>query len=222
MVEHLGTKPRLLIFDWDGTLMDSERQIVLCMQRAAASLELVVPTDSAVRAIIGLGLPEAILALFPQHEKPLRDAIKNAYAAQFVAEAAGRSELFSGARELLLQLRQQGYLLAVATGKSRAGLNRVLAQVGWQRFFDATRCADETVSKPHPAMLHAILAELAVPAADAIMIGDTSFDVEMAARAPMRSIGVDYGAHERAALLPHRPVAIASSIVGLAECLASF
>lgn len=212
---------RLFVFDWDGTLMDSERQIVHCMQQAAADLKLVVPPAEEVRAIIGLGLPEALLRLFPFYDRPLRERIRQAYARHFVAEAGGRSELFPGARELLESLREQGHLLAVATGKSRLGLDRVLEQTGLLDFFDATRCADETASKPDPRMLHEILVSLSVFPREAAMIGDTTFDLEMAARAAVRSVGIGHGVHAVAELEKHRPVAIVPDMAALAGCLAS-
>lgn len=212
---------RLFVFDWDGTLMDSERQIVHCMRQAAADLKLVVPPAEEVRAIIGLGLPEALLRLFPFYDRPLRERIRQAYARHFVAEAGGRSELFPGARELLESLRDQGHLLAVATGKSRLGLDRVLEQTGLLDFFDATRCADETASKPDPRMLHEILVSLSVFPREAVMIGDTTFDLEMAARAAVPSVGVAHGVHAVAELEKHRPVAVVPDMAALASCLAS-
>lgn len=214
-------KPRLFVFDWDGTLMDSERQIVQCMQMAAHDLGLVVPGSSEVRVIIGLGLPEAILKLFPLHDRETRDRIRQAYARHFVAEAGGRSELFPGALDLLHDLRARGYLLAIATGKSRLGLDRVLNQVGLIDFFDTTRCADETASKPDPLMLKEILVSLSAFPAESVMIGDTSFDLEMAARASMPSIGVAHGVHDTTVLLRHKPLTIVPDLPGLAQYLAS-
>lgn len=213
--------PRLVIFDWDGTLMDSERQIVHCMRLAAAELDVVVPAHEAVRRIIGLGLPEAIEALFPGLPGELREAIRQAYARHFVAGAGGESGLFPHARELLDGLRTRGHLLAVATGKSRLGLDRVLLQAGLQRFFDASRCADETASKPDSRMLLELLAQLEVPPDEALMVGDTTFDLEMAARAGVRSIGVSHGAHDEDALAAHAPIVIVPDLVTLAPCLAS-
>ncbi|HEX6591515.1 MAG TPA: HAD-IA family hydrolase [Moraxellaceae bacterium] len=214
-------KPRLFIFDWDGTLMDSERQIVICMQEAARDLKLVVPRNDEVRVIIGLGLPEAILRLFPDHDRNTRELIRRAYAKHFVAEAGGRSELFPGAQELLDELRSQGHLLAIATGKSRLGLDRVLGQTGLINFFDTTRCADETASKPDPLMLRQILTALTVFPGEAVMIGDTSFDLEMASRAGVRSVGIAHGVHAVDELEKHRPVAIVPDLHALARCLAS-
>jgi phosphoglycolate phosphatase len=212
---------RLFVFDWDGTLMDSERQIVDCMQLAAADLGLVVPSDEDVRAIIGLGLPEALERLFPLYDQPLRECIRETYARHFVAEAGRRSELFPGARELLEELRAQGHLLAVATGKSRRGLDRVLEQTSLMELFDATRCADETASKPDPLMLREILESLSVLPREAIMIGDTTFDLEMAARLGMPSVGIAHGVHAVTELEKHCPIAIVPDMAGLATCLAS-
>lgn len=216
-----GPRPRLFIFDWDGTLMDSERQIVHCMQLAAAEVGVVIPEDDEVSAIIGLGLPEAILKLFPAYNRDARESIRQAYAHHFVAEAGGRSELFPGARELLDDLRAQGHLLAIATGKSRLGLDRVLDQVGLINFFDTTRCADETASKPDPLMLTEILVSLSVFAGEAVMIGDTSFDLEMAQRINMRSVGLAHGVHDSAVLERYKPLAIVPDLHALARCLAS-
>lgn len=201
--------------------MDSERQIVHCMQAAALDLELVIPSYEAVRGIIGLGLPEAILTLFPGDDAITREHIRQGYARHFVVKTGGSCELFAGAMDLLLELRAAGYLLAVATGKSRQGLDRVLDEIGLTNFFDITRCADETVSKPDPLMLNEILAALSVFPAEAVMIGDTTFDLEMAERAGMRRIAVAHGAHEVAVLRDYRPVAIVEDIFALADCLAS-
>lgn len=212
--------PSLFIFDWDGTLMDSERQIVQCMQAAADDLELVVPEYAAVRGIIGLGLPEAIHQLFLGEDAVQREAIRVAYARHFLGGTGGESELFPHARELLDELRGAGHRLAVATGKSRLGLDRVLASSGLQDRFHVTRCADETASKPDPRMLHEILAETGIPAEAALMIGDTTYDLEMAARAGVPSIGLAHGVHDADQLILHRPVAIVADLPALAALLA--
>ena len=212
---------KLIIFDWDGTLMDSERQIVHCMQMAAHDLELVVPTYEAVRHIIGLGLPEAIERLFPRHDADVREAIRLGYARHFVAGSAGNSDLFPGAIELLGELRARSLVLAVATGKSRVGLNRVLAKTGLTSFFDLTRTADETASKPDPRMLHEILEETRLRPEEAVMIGDTTFDLEMAVRAGVPRIGIAHGVHETKALRAHAPLAIVDDLFALAVHLRS-
>lgn len=201
--------------------MDSERQIVQCMQMAATDLELVVPSYEAVRGIIGLGLPEAIHRIFPEHDAITREQVRQGYSRHFIAKSGGHCELFAGAMDLLHELRASGYLLAVATGKSRQGLDRVLNEIGMINFFDATRCADETASKPDPLMLKEILADLSVFPDQAVMIGDTTFDLEMAERAYMRGIGVAHGVHEVSDLQVHQPIAIVADIFALADCLAS-
>lgn len=210
----------LFIFDWDGTLMDSERQIVQCMQAAADDLGVVVPEYDDVRGIIGLGLPEAIQRLFPHQDAARREAIRQAYARHFLGGTGGGSQLFPHARELLDELRGAGHHLAIATGKSRLGLDRVLGETGLHDVFHVTRCADETASKPDPLMLHEILRELARPPEAALMIGDTTFDLEMAARAGVPSVGLAHGVHEAEALQRHAPLAIVPDLPALAEWLA--
>lgn len=211
---------RLYVFDWDGTLMDSERQIVHCMQAAADDLGLVIPVYGSVRGIIGLGLPEAIHRLFPGEDAQRREAIRQAYARHFLGGTGGGSELFPHARELLEELRGAGHVLAIATGKSRLGLDRVLDLTGLTDTFHLTRCADETASKPDPRMLREILEEASLPAAAALMIGDTTFDLEMAARAGMPSVGLAHGVHEEGALRQHGPEAILPDLRALAEWIA--
>lgn len=212
--------PSLFIFDWDGTLMDSERQIVHCMQAAAEDLAVVVPEYQAVRDIIGLGLPEAIQRLFPEQDAARREAIRQAYARHFLGGSGGSSDLFPHARELLDELRGAGHLLAIATGKSRLGLDRVLGGTGLEGVFHVTRCADETASKPDPLMLYEILAATGRPVEQALMIGDTTYDLEMAARAGMRSVGLAHGVHAAEDLEAHGPVAIVADLPALARLLA--
>lgn len=203
---------KVVIFDWDGTLMDSAAHIVDSMQRAADDLRLEVPTDAAVRHIIGLALPEAILQLFPDHDADIREQIRLGYAEHFVAGSEQKSSLFAGAIELLDALQAAGSLVAVATGKSRAGLNRVLAQTGLAERFVITRCADETASKPNPLMLAQILAHTQISAQEAVMVGDTSYDLAMAAQLNMPRIGVSYGVHDVGLLHPHQPLAIVDEL----------
>ncbi|WP_304638416.1 HAD-IA family hydrolase [Pseudomonas sp.] len=194
----------LLIFDWDGTLSDSVGRIVQTMQYAADAVGLAVPGEQAVRDIIGLGLPEAIAALFPELEDPaVAEALVRAYAAQYIALEETPCSLFPGVLEALDSLRSAGFLLAVATGKSRRGLDRVLRQHGLLTYFDATRCADETASKPDPLMLWQILAELSVDPNQAVMLGDSQHDLLMAANAGLRGFGVAFGAQSAEHLLRH-------------------
>jgi phosphoglycolate phosphatase len=211
----------LVIFDWDGTLMDSLAQIVRSVKLAALDLGVPEPSDAAARDIIGLGLPEAMQVLFPQVPEVEREALRHRYAHHFVAGVGGHSQPYAGAEALLRQLSGAGRQLAVATGKSRAGLNRVLAHTGWSSYFSATRCADETASKPNPLMLKELLLELRVPLERAVMIGDTHYDLEMAQRLGMASIGVSYGVHSAERLAEHAPIAICQDMSELASMLAA-
>ena len=199
---------RLVIFDWDGTLMDSTGRIVDCLGRAAAEIELPALASTRLRSIIGLGLPEAIRALYPEIDAARLQAMRERYAAHYVAAEQQPSALFPGALDVLDQLRADGTLLAVATGKSRRGLDRVWSNTGFGEFFVASRCADESRSKPHPAMVYELLDELHADAHEALVVGDTSFDLEMASRAGVDRVGVSWGAHDGASLQKYQPLAV--------------
>jgi phosphoglycolate phosphatase len=196
----------LLIFDWDGTLMDSEAHIVACVEAAARDLDLPIPSQDAIKDIIGLGLLEAVNILFPDHKEGLHLEIASRYRVHFFKDNGSPSQLFDGAREVLADLLQEGYLLAVATGKGRKGLDHALESTGLTDFFHFTRCADETFSKPHPEMLNQILEQIGVEPRQALMIGDTEYDLEMAVNAGMPSLGVTYGTHSLERLLKHNPL----------------
>lgn len=203
----------LLVFDWDGTLMDSQQQIVQCIQAAAADLGLSVPSHAAASNIIGLGLTEAIEQLFPGQGAALRQDMVQAYRRHFLDAGIGsQSRLFEGAEAVLNELGKADYLLAVATGKSRSGLIRVFEHTGLGDLFDYTRCADETFSKPHPAMLEEIMERLGVLPEATLMIGDTEYDLQMAANAGVAAVGVSYGAHEPERLLRHGPLVVLNHI----------
>ncbi|WP_432695102.1 HAD family hydrolase [Marinobacterium sp. YM272] len=197
---------KLLIFDWDGTLIDSQARIIASMQAAAVELGHDPLCPEAVRNIIGLGLPEAIRELIPHIESDALDQMRERYAHHFLVENQTPTELYPGVERTLHSLKQQGYRLAVATGKSRRGLDRALTDTGLGKLFEITRCADETRSKPDPLMLHQILAEMAVPADEAVMIGDTEYDLEMGTRAGVPTVAVSYGAHHLDRLRGHRPL----------------
>lgn len=197
---------RLFVFDWDGTLCDSTDHIVHTMQRAIAAQRLPSLTDAAVRNIIGLGLPEALRTLYPDQPAERLEALRQSYARLYVeADHRQVSALFPGAQETLAALRERGHRLAIATGKSRRGLDRVLGQLGLADAFDATRCADETRSKPHPLMLEELLDELGFSPADAAMVGDTEYDLAMAAAMGVAAVAVTWGAHDAERLRRHRP-----------------
>ena len=199
------TEYKLLIFDWDGTLADSIGRIVTAMQVAAQRSGRPERDAPAVKGIIGLGLPEAILTLYPDMTAEQVIAFRQHYADVYIAMDAEPSPLFAGVKESLEAFREQGYRLAVATGKARRGLDRVLGAHGWEDFFDITRAADETASKPDPLMLNQILAHCDVRPEHALMVGDATFDLLMARNAGIDSVAVGYGAQSMERLLAFEP-----------------
>lgn len=198
----------LFIFDWDGTLMDSTRRIIDAMQLAIAELGWDARSDAEIREIIGLGLPEAIERLFSSYANEQRQLLQVRYAHHYVAADQEPCEFFPGALAMLEQLKARGHRVAVATGKSRKGMQRVFGQLDLHDFFHASRCADETRSKPHPQMLHELLVELAASSEEAVMIGDTEYDMAMARSAGMARIAVSFGAHAVERLLPYEPALV--------------
>lgn len=195
----------LFIFDWDGTISDSTAKIVRCMQLAAEDAGLEVLPDDEIRNIIGLGLPEAISSLYPRANADEREKLRLGYSAHFLREDTLPSPFFPGVLDTLDSLRRDGFILTVATGKSRRGLDRVLDNLDLKSFFHASRCADETASKPHPQMLNELLLEFSASAQEAVMIGDTEYDMAMAREIDMHRIAVSYGAHHIDRLLPYEP-----------------
>ncbi|KEZ63806.1 HAD family hydrolase [Pseudomonas amygdali pv. tabaci str. ATCC 11528] len=195
----------LLIFDWDGTLADSVGRIVLAMRTAAIETDLEVRDDPAIKGIIGLGLPEAIRTLYPQISDNQVIDFRQRYADSYMAMDNVPSPLFEGVLESMQAFREDGYRLAVATGKARRGLDRVLQANGWGDYFDATRAADETASKPDPLMLNEIMAHCDVAPQRSLMIGDASFDLLMARNAGMDSVAVGYGAQSLESLRQFQP-----------------
>jgi phosphoglycolate phosphatase len=214
-------KFKLLVFDWDGTLMDSEARIVTCVEAAIGDLGLPLPSREAISNIIGLGLREAVHRLFPESDDQLHLQIATRYRVHFFSDATTPSELFQGARETLQALNDLGYLLAVATGKGRQGLDHALDSTGLGSLFMVTRCADETFSKPHPEMLHQILDYTGVTPKEALMIGDTEYDLEMASNAGIPSLGVTYGVHAVERLRKHAPLGCVDAIDQIPGWLAS-
>jgi phosphoglycolate phosphatase len=184
----------LVVFDWDGTLMDSTAMIVSSIQLACADVGVPVPSRERASHVIGLGLHDALARAVPGIRGDQVPQLADRYRHHYL----GRDQqlvLFDGVRELLVALKERGHRLAVATGKSRTGLNRALNVSGLGTFFEATRCADECHSKPNPEMLLELMAELDVEPARTIMIGDTTHDLLMAANAGTHGLGVEYGAH---------------------------
>ena len=212
---------KLVIFDWDGTIIDSAARIVSSMQSAARDLGLPELTDEAVRDIIGLGLPEAIRILVPGINDDTLEKMRQLYSTYYITDDPTPTELFPGVKQSLESLHAKGYRLAVATGKSRRGLDRVFADTGLGWLFETSRCADETTSKPDPHMLREILQETAVQASDAVMIGDTEYDLGMGVNAGMDVIGVSYGVHHQDRLKVFDPVMIAHRFIELEQWLES-
>ena len=206
----------LIVFDWDGTLFDSVGQIVASLQFAAQQFEQPL-TPEAAKSIIGLGLPEVAQVLFPTVPELHTDLLK-CYGDHYVAHSTGDA-WFTGIAEMLYGLKNQGVQLAVATGKSRRGLDRVLAQTNSHDLFEITRAASETKSKPDPLMLAEILAFTGVKAEQAIMVGDTSYDLEMAQNIAMPRVGVSYGVHTPETLAQFNPIAIAADVKSLHQLL---
>jgi phosphoglycolate phosphatase len=205
----------LLIFDWDGTLMDSAARIVGSMQAAFRELGLPPPATAAARDVIGLGLSQAVAQLAPGQGEATRAEIITRYRAHYLELDDTPTPLFAGAAAVIADLQAQGYLLAVATGKSRRGLDQALAQTGLGAHFHATRSADETFSKPHPQMVLELLDELGVPAERALMIGDTEYDLLTARNAKVDALAVCYGVHAPERLLALGPLACLSAIDAL-------
>lgn len=202
----------LLIFDWDGTLMDSAGYIVDAIQRACADLGIPVPDSRACRQIIGLGLKQALQTLLPDLPAGNYPQLVDRYRHYYQGQDA-EIPLFAGVTEGIRELHGAGFTLAVATGKSLRGLERALEHTGLRPYFSATRCADQTHSKPHPAMVEELLDELMVARPRAVVIGDTSHDMQMAESAGVARLGVTYGAHLPADLEPYQPVLLAQSFV---------
>ncbi|MGO1617106.1 MAG: HAD family hydrolase [Oceanisphaera sp.] len=205
-------KYRLIIFDWDGTLMDSVARIVSCMEAAARDCQLTVPTAAAVRDIIGLSLHKAFPILFGALSEQQAQLLLTTYRRHYMELNSTPTPLFAGAGELITSLHQGGYQLAVATGKYRAGLDAVLTSTQLGEYFHALRGADQALSKPNPLMLEQILTELKLTPADAVMVGDSSYDLAMANAIGMDCIGVTYGVHDVARLCQHTPVALIDDI----------
>jgi phosphoglycolate phosphatase len=208
----------LIVFDWDGTLMDSTGTIVRCIQASARDLGLPVPDQRAASYVIGLGLQDAMEAVLPDLDPKYYPRMVERYRYHYLTKDHELT-LFDGVPELLAELVQQGYFLAVATGKSRVGLNRALDAAKLLSTFHATRCADETFSKPHPAMLQELTRELGQDLRRTVMIGDTTHDLLMAQNAGAAGIAVEYGAHPVDQLHACRPVFSAKNVPELHQWL---
>ena len=202
-----ASSKKLIIFDWDGTLSDSVSRIARCIQLSASDHLLPAPSFDQAKDIIGLGLREAILQLFPHATDDLLSAFAATYSAHYRQRDSRPCDFFPQVLDTLTLLHQRNYLLAVATGKSRAGLDRVLTATNLTTMFHGSRCADETASKPQPLMLQELLAQFDLSPDQAVMIGDTEFDMEMAVNAAMPRLAVSYGAHSADRLVKYQPLA---------------
>ena len=214
-------KYELVVFDWDGTLLDSAGAIVRSIQAACRDLGLPVPEDRRARHVIGLGLVDAMRHAVPELPAERYQAMVERYRFHYLS---GDHELtlFDGVPEMLARLKRDGHILAVATGKSRMGLERALDHSGLRPLFQSSRCADECHSKPHPQMLEELMAEFGVAQATTVMIGDTSHDLQMASNAGVDGLAVTYGAHPHDHLLEHKPVVCLHNVSELDRWLKDF
>lgn len=199
---------KLVIFDWDGTVMDSVMKIVDSMQCAADREGLNVPSEQAVKDIIGLSLAPALKQLFGELTQQQVDDMAQFYKEAYLALDKNPSPLFNGIVDVFESLRERNIKIAVATGKSRVGLDRLIEQTGLGHFFCDSMTADEAESKPHPQMIDEIVNRQGVDKSQIVMVGDSLLDLTMASNAGVRSVGVSYGAHDKARLLAAKPLAV--------------
>jgi phosphoglycolate phosphatase len=204
----------LIAFDWDGTLFDSTALIARCIQKSCKDLGVAVPTDEQASYVIGLGLNDAMQHAAPGLPMERYAELARRYRQHYFA-AQHDISLFKGTLEMLHALKERQHLLAVATGKSRRGLDEALASTELRGLFDASRTADETASKPNPLMLQELMAEFGTASVRTLMIGDTTHDLEMARNAGTASVGVSFGAHAHEAFEPYQPLFVAHSTADL-------
>jgi len=205
----------LIIFDWDGTILDSSNKIVTCMQAGAREFGVEERSGEDIRNIIGLELSVAIASLYPALNAREVEELRTAYVRSFILADREPCQMFVGVEEGLRSLKAAGHDLCVATGKSRRGLDRVFAGLEISALFSASRCADETASKPHPLMLEQLCAERGCAPESTLMVGDTEYDLEMASRLAMPSVGVSYGVHSVERLQRWQPVAVIDQFAAL-------
>lgn len=210
----------LLVFDWDGTLMDSAGTIAASLQEACRDLGLAVPAETDARHVIGLGLVDALRRVVPDLAERDQPALLERYRHHYLLREPA-TRLFPGAGDALSDLRERGFRLAIATGKSRRGLDRALAATGLKGLFDATRCADEGQAKPHPGMLYHLMTALEASPGVTLMIGDTTHDLEMARAANVAAVGVTYGAHPAPEILACNPIACIDTLSALHAWIAA-
>lgn len=216
-----GSIYRLIIFDWDGTLSDSAAMIVGAMQAAIEALDLPPRKDDSIRELIGLSLNDGLKILYPEMETLALRALLDSYRGHWLADGQSEAPLFAGAQAALDRLAGNGHRLAVATGKSRRGLDRsLLHHRDLARLMQSTRTADETADKPNPLMLEELLSEFGLRPSEALMIGDTEYDLAMAAAINMPAVAVTCGVHPPARLRAGgRPLALLPDVAALPDWL---
>ncbi len=215
----MSTRYKMIIFDWDGTLMDSLSRIVSCMQAAGNDFGLPALTESEVHEIIGLGLGEAISELYPQLVPDEIQQFRERYAHHYLRQDQAPSQFYDGIVPMLDNLRERPTLLSVATGKSRKGLDRVMNAVSSGHYFHSSRCADETESKPSPRMVLELLELHGIAPEEAVVVGDTEFDMAMAQSAGVDRLGVGWGAHRLHRLEKYQPQGCFETVKDLSDWL---
>jgi len=213
-LNYMAKRYDLIVFDWDGTVMDSTGVIAGSIQAACRDLGLDEPSDMACKHVIGLGLHEALRQAVPGVPESKRGDLVERYRHHYLLQD-GTLSLYEGAAQTITELHAAGHWLAVATGKSRIGLERAMKTSGMKPFFHTTRTADQTFSKPNPAMLLEIMDEIGIEARRVLMVGDTTHDLQMARNAGVDAIGVTHGAHPAEQLLAMQPLALLDDFTGL-------
>ncbi len=196
----------LIIFDWDGTLVDSIDWIVQCIQNAAKECQCEVPEGDDIRDIIGLSIENAARQLFPGISAEKQQQLISCYSHYFLSKQSSPDDLFYGVKDMLHKFKASGYKLAVATGKKNAGLMKAMAGTGTHEFFSATRSADQTASKPDPLMINQIVQEMNVSKPRTLMVGDSAHDMLMAKNAGVAAVAVECGAHRNHILTQYNPI----------------
>jgi len=212
-------KYSLLVFDWDGTLLDSKAQIVNCMQSAIKDLDLESRSNDEIVNVIGLGLEKAVVQLYPMMDMELITKAAQTYREHYLYKDKTPSPLFDGTEDVLKKLREGGYDLAIATNKSRRGLDKGLLETGLNDYFPITRTADDAHPKPHPQMLEEILTDHNTTASKALMIGDSEYDLQLANNTKVDGLAVSYGVHGLMRLLKQDPVGFIDKIGQLPDWL---
>lgn len=194
---------KLIVFDWDGTLYDSEKSIVACLQQAAKEMQVEIPSSASICSAVGLSFEELVKRILPQVVPDKVALLRKTFNELLDKDHVHKPVLFNGAKDTLQWLRNEGYWLAVATGKGRSCFEKNATSLQVRDFFTTTRCGDEAFSKPHPQMLLEIIDEIGVSKQHVLMIGDTEYDLQLAANAGVDALAVDYGMHDRQQLLKH-------------------